>query len=304
MSLDLTSKAMIARLSIRGIWSAVAEDVEASRELARQKGIRSDVYRAMKKICDPKNVPSLKAFNSSHAALYNLHRSLTLAWDDKGGRLLPVEMYFDYMTKIEEAKQRMIERYDVLLSEIPVLKQRFRLDPETAGAYRDEDWPDPAELRQKLDVRVRITPLADASDFRVRLGEEEEAKIKAQVTKDLYGQLAGALSDLIGNLKTCVLDTQQRLAAYETDASGKVVRTFRDTAITNLRGMVANARKLNVLGDEGLDSLFAEIENSLCRHDPQTLRDNFVLRKQAVQSAGALAGRLAEIESVLTSVAA
>jgi hypothetical protein len=300
--MDLTNRAMIASLSIRGIWSAVAEDERVTAEVAQKHGVSAEVGRYMKKICDPKKVGTLKEFNSARSTLYNLHRTLTLAWDDKAGRMLPAAMYFDYMAKIGEAKQRMVEKYEAFLLEMPLLQARAQV--EMNGLYRAEDWPDPNELRQKVEVRVRITPLADASDFRVQLGAEEEAKIKEQVTRDLYTKLTGALGELVGNLKTCVLDTQERLAKYEVDAQGKTVHTFRDTAITNLREMVANARKLNVVGDPGLTALFDQIDGSLCRHEPQALRDNFVLRKQAVSDAGALAAQLGEIEKVLMAAAA
>ena len=233
--MDLTTRAMIATLSVKGIWSAVGEDEEASQDIAKQKGIRSDVYRAIKKICDPKQVPSLKKFNSSRSALRNLHRQLTLAWEDKGGRMLPATAYFDYMAKIDSAKQKVVDDYEAFLMDIPALKNRFQTDPETAGAFRDEDWPDVEDLRAKVDIRVRITPLADAADFRVALGADEESKIKEQVSKDLFAKLASGLADLVGQVKKCVLDTQQRLAKYEVDNKGKSLHTFRDTAVTSAR---------------------------------------------------------------------
>jgi hypothetical protein len=120
------------KLSIKGIWSAVGEDEEASQEIAKQKGIRNDVYRAIKKICDPRQVPVLKEFNSARSTLYNLHRQMTLAWDDKAGRMLPQAIYFDYMTKIGEAKQRVIEKYDAFLAQLPAIEEV----PERSGYCR------------------------------------------------------------------------------------------------------------------------------------------------------------------------
>jgi hypothetical protein len=154
-------------------------------------------------------------------------------------------------------------------------------------------------LRQKVDIRIRIQPLADTSDFRVQLGAEEEQRIKEQYSKDLGAKLAGALGELVSDLKKCVLDSKQRFESYATGKDGKVIHTFRDTAITNLREMIGDARKLNVLGDRTLNGLFDEIEQSLCSKDPQVLRDNFVERTKAVSSAGVIANKLASIESVL-----
>ena len=295
--MDLTSRAMVTSLSIKGIWSAVAEDERVTAEVAQRYHVSEEVGRYLKKVCDPKKVPALKKFNSSRSTLYNLHRKMTLAWDDKGGRMLPAAMYFDYMAKIGEAKQRLIEDYESFLKDIPALKANAQI--EQNGLFRDEDWPDPSEMLQKVDIRVRITPLADSGDFRVQLGADEEAKIKEQVERDLFGTLAGSLAELVGRIKTCVIDTQQRLEKYELDNKGKVLHSFKDTAITNLREMVAMVPKLNVIGDPTLTALGEEIETMLCQHEPQTLRDNYVVRKQVVSDAGNIAAKLASIESVL-----
>jgi hypothetical protein len=295
--MDLTSKAMIATLSIKGIWSAAAEDESVTSEVARQHQVSEDLGRYLKRICDPRKIPTLKKFNSSRGALRILHRKMTLAWYDKGGRMLPSAAYFEYMNAIGAQKQRVIEDYDAFLNEIPTLKAKARV--EMNALFHEEDWPDVDELRAKVDIRVRITPLADAADFRVQLGADEEAKIKAQVSKDLFANLAGGLAELVGQVKTCVQDTHARLAKYEVDGQGNTVHTFRDTAITNLREIVADARKLNVIGDPTLTALLDEIDGSLCQKDPQTLRDNFVQRQQAVNDADAIAKKLANVESVL-----
>ena len=66
---------------------------------------------------------------------------------------------------------------------------------------------------------------------------------------------------------------------------------------------MADARKLNVIGDPTLTELLDEIEKSLCQKDPQVLRDNFIVRKQAVSDATAIAKKLASIENVLSQQA-
>ena len=301
MALDLSSRAMIAHLSIRGIWSAVAEDERVTAEVAKQHGVSSDIGRYLKKVCDPKKIASLKDFNAKRAALYNMHRAKTLAWDDKGGRLLPAPEYFNYMADIDTAKVAMMTAYEVFLNELPAIKAKFQTDPETAGLYRDEDWPDVNELRARVDVRVRIQPLADPNHFLVKLGDEVEANIKAGIQKDVFSKLSAGLGDLVGRLKDVVTDAQERMAGYQVNAEGKTVKTFRDSAITNVRDMVADARKLNVIGDPTLNTLLNEIEAQLCTKDPQALRDNFILRKKAVNDAGSLAAKLANIENVLCS---
>jgi hypothetical protein len=298
--MDLKAKAMIAQLSIKGIWSAVAEDERVTAEVAAKHGVSANAGRYLKKILDPKQVPTLKAFNTSRSTLYNLHRQLTLVWNDKGGRLLPSDQYFDYMAKVGDAKQRVMEAYEAFITELPALRAKAQSDPEVNGLYRDEDWPNVEDLRAKVNIRVRIEPMADPSHFLCKLGDEEEAKIKAQVERDLFAKLAGGLADMVGRVKECVLDSQARLAKYETDSDGKVVHTFKDTAITNLREMVSNARKLNVIGDPTLAATLDDVDALLCQKDPQVLRDNFVERQKVVGDAGAIARKLANIESVLS----
>lgn len=302
MASEICKKAMIASVSVQGIWTAVGEDKEASASLAKQKGIRQDVYRAIKRIVDPKMVPTLKTFNSERATLYDLHRRMTLAWNDKGGRMLPMGIYFDYQQKIGEAKQRVLDAYELFIQEIPALKLKFQTDPDTAGAYNEGDWPDPAELRERVSVRVRIEPLADAADYRVSLADDELTRLRQDYERDMQGKLAKALVELLGDVKKVVVDAKDRLNSYMGE-DGKIARKFHDSAITNVREMIVNARKLNVLGDPNLNSLFDEIDNLICKRDPQDLRDNFFLRQQTVAHADTISRKLASIESMLSPMA-
>jgi len=299
--MNISERAMLVSLSIKGVWSAVAEDERISQEVAQRYAVSAEVGRYMKKICDPKKVPSLKKFNSTRNELYNLHRELTLPWDDHGTRLLPAAMYFDYMAKVQAAKTAMEEAYEEFLREIPALKAQARRDLN--GLFREEDWPEPDALRRRLSIRIKVMPMADANDFRVKLGAEEEAKIRQQVNQEVFQTLANSLLDLVRRLKTCVEDMHDRIGSYKTDSpvTGKTIKRFTDSAVNNLREMVEIIPKLNVLGSPEIDSLVQEIRNSLCRYDAQDLRDNYLLRRQVVKGAGEVAKKLAAIESVLAA---
>jgi len=297
--MSLTEKAMIARVNIKGPWNAAGEDEAESLAIARRKGISEDVYRAIKKLLDPKRVPTLKAFTSARSTMRTKHRQMTLAWEEKGGRLLPVTMYFDYMQEMGTLKQKVEDTYRDFCNDIPSLKLQFQTDPSTANAYREEDWPDPAELIAKFEVRLRITPLADADHFLCKIGEEEERRIKEDCSKDIYGKVVGGLAELVSDLKKVVEESLASIAKYETDSQGKVLHTFKDTAVLNVRKITATARKLNVLNDPTLNQLLDQIDANLGRKDPQVLRDNYVQRKQVVADAGDMVKKLAQIESAL-----
>jgi hypothetical protein len=289
----LKEKAMLASLSIRGIWTAVAEDERVTAEVAQRYQVESSVGRYMKRVCDPKKVPSLRKLNQARTDLYNIHRRLTLPWDDKGTRLLPAEMYFEYTRQVQEAKQAVLDAYEQFLYELPELKRQARIDLN--GLFREEDWPEPETLRRRLEIRVKILPFPDENDFRVSLGDEEVKRIREQITQDIYQSVAVSVLELVQRLRSTVTDMYERISRYDSKES----RSFKDTAVTNLRELLAIVPKLNVIGAPEINQICEELEQKLCQYDAQELRDNYLLRKKVLSESKAAMDRLAAVEQVL-----
>lgn len=296
MSDTICEKGMLVCLTIKGFWSAVIKDEQATNEVAAKYGANPNVGRYMKKLLDPKKIPALKKVNQDRSALRQFHYKLTLPWNDDGTRLLPAAMYFDYTSGITERTNALNGHYDEFLEALPTLREQAKRDLN--GLFREDDWPEAKDLKDRLSIRTKIFPLADASDFRCNLGAEHDALIKQEITANIYGKLTGGLCEVYTRLHACVQDMVERLEGYQVDAQGKVVKTFKDSAVNNLRELIDIVPKLNVMDDPTLTQI-AESLRMLVRNDAQKLRDDYVVRGQTVGAGKAIAAQLAKVTEIL-----
>lgn len=295
--MNITEKGMLTNLTIRQ-WAAVREDKKVSEEVAKQHGATRKVGRYMKDLIG-RDVAELARVREAASALRQFHYTMTLPWSDEGSRLLPSATYFDYAGGIAERKNAFESAVAAFEKAYPDLKAAA--EQKLNGLFDEADWPTPEVFRSKFSVRLRVFPLADASDFRVKLGSEEEELVRKQITTSMMASLSGAMADVFTRLKTCVGDLMERLARYEVDPQGKTVRTFRDSAVTNLRELVALVPKLNILNDPHLRELTEQIDQMLCQREAQELRDNYITRQKTVEDAAGLLKKLSDVETALAA---
>ncbi len=303
----ISEKAMLANLSIHGLWSGVREDREISQKVATDAGVRSakKMGRYEKFVIDPAN-QEFRKWHAEAGALRDYHYERTLPWNDDGTRLLTTAMYLDYTQGVAERKQRIEQAAQEFFNALPSLKEQRRF--EANGMFREEDWPDPITLADKLKIRIRIYPIADPNDIRVSLGEQEVKLIEKNAVATFQAKMAECMLDVFRRFKAqlCGTETQrgfiQKLNEYNVGPNGKVSGAFRDSVVTSLRDLVELVPKLNIMEDPTLKQLTEEIRQGLCARDAQDLRDDYMLRKQVVASAQTIATKLGAIEDVLSTL--
>ncbi len=87
-----------------------------------------------------------------------------------------------------------------------------------------------------------------------------------------------------------------KLRAYEKDASGKVLSTFRDSLVENVMSVAQLLPGLNITNDESLNKMASRLEESLCEFHPDELRVSGTRRNEVADRADAI---LAEISDFL-----
>jgi hypothetical protein len=275
---NISERAMLAALNVR-LWGAKTEDQEAARETEQRRGAKQGTYKTTKILVDPKKCPEYAALCAVRSAARQDYLRMTLAWIP-GERIMPSTTFFDLTAKIREHKAKWVAALDTFKRVYPALKAQAKIDQN--GAYNESDWPDVDDLDRKCSIRIRIAPLAAPDDFRVQLGAEQEALIRKEHEQDLYSNIASSILDLVARLRDTISESLERIGSYETDQQGKTVKTFRDSAVSNIRETVAIVRKLNFTGDTAIETVCAAIERSLLSQSAQELRDNYVARGEAV----------------------
>jgi len=268
---SLASSAMLTELSI-SVWTGRKKDRRESKEVATQnyadQGLVS-VNKMLMADCD-----KLKAINELRGKIRNhIHYPMTMPWSDSGLRLLPTSVYFDYNQQMSEA----INAFDTLVDEF-IDDYDFavsRAQAKLGNLFVRDDYPTSEQIRSKFGVSVNYTPLPDAGDFRVDIGNEASVQLKAEYDKFYSDQLSKAMGDVWKRMHTALSNMSDKL----TDSNGKK-QVFRDTLVSNALSMVDLLTTCNVTGDSQMEAMRLKLDGALRGITPEGLRDDEFLRAE------------------------
>jgi hypothetical protein len=159
---------------------------------------------------------------------------------------------------------------------------------ELGKLFNEQDYPPATSIRKRFALEVIITPCPDSGDFRADLDPDVLKDIGVKLEKHLEGLLDKAMDDAAHRITDVVGHMVKRLKAYKpankkkgTKAEGK----FHDTLVENIRDLAKLLPTFNLNNDSKLASIHQSIMKELCINDPDTLREDDVVRKKVVKSA-------------------
>ena len=263
MAQELQKKAMLVELSM-GTWSGTVYDREASEELLEEKGAKGNRARVRKTIIDRRY---LKAISGASEAIRRLHFLLTLPWDDKGSRLLPVAKYKDYQRLMDEAIERRAAAVRVFTEQYDEARQNAR--DELGELFREDDYETAAEVAARYYVEYEFGPVPDAKHFIADVGSREAARIRIAVTQQIEARLTAAVTSLYGRIAEAVGALADHIAPQ---GEGEKTRRLHGSVLERLREVVDATPALNLTGDRELTKLCGEIGAKLDGMDIEAFR--------------------------------
>lgn len=273
----IQSRAMLASCTVRR-WNPRVLDRKISREVQQLHNASADAGDFRKSLVDK---AALKALNTSGSAIRALHYTLTLPWDDEGDRMLPSKTFQKYTDEMRKLKTEDERLRGVLYSQYP---QLLAAAPARLGSmYDPNDFPSLADLPSKFDIRLSFKPVPDAQDFRVDIGDEAAAALRAQLNADIGEKLNGAVKDCYRRVEKVVSHISSTL--HQADP-----RIF-DTLVTNAREVIDCLTDLNVTNDPNLEAVRQELAALLPRN-ATILRADPDRRAEVANDADALLSKL------------
>lgn len=280
MTHALTTKAMIVNLS-SGLWQGYRLDRDASRKVTEDAGATSDAARVNKHLV-PKE--ALAAVVTAQNLIRTHFYANTLPWRDNGDRLMTRKLFLTFIPEHERLKAAFEAEVQKFLDDdypSAITKAEFRM----GTMFKREDYPAVSDLRRRFYVTLDIDAISTAGDFRVEIDEEHAAKVRATMEAALEQRLQAAAGDVWRRM----LSTTQYFA--ERMADPKAV--FRDTTVTNISEMLDLIPGLNVLDDEDIERVRAEIAKALGGIDARDIRKDPALRAELAGEAKAIVDRCA-----------
>lgn len=270
-------------------WSGRRDDKAVAKEVAQQHGTSESVGRYRKRLIADEAFAEIRKVTNEARKYHHYH---TLSWDDDGYRVLPSKAYFEYTTAMRGLHQKFDAAADVVCEHGNYMSLIERAKRELNGLFRPEDYPASSAIRSKFDFRVVIRPFPASEDFRVSIGQQDEAQIREQIESDVMKAVAGSMQEVYMRLHGTITDMVQRLAAFGYDGEGKIVHPFRDTVLTNVTDLIGVLPKLNLLDDPALNQITGEIQQAFGKLNPQDLRDDMVVRQATISEAERISAKM------------
>ena len=274
----LHENAMIVRLSISR-WTARKYDRSVTREVAKNYGTSEESGRFNKKLIAKEALQSIeRAANRART----FHYEQTLPWDDFGGRILPSKNFMEYSKGIRGFRLEFENSVRDFLKGYPDYREEAK--KRLSKMFNPLDYPGASEIKRKFGFGTSIEPVPHSNDFRVSLSKSEQSRIEKELNSSIELRLKSANDDLFRRLAEVVKRFIDSLSDPET--------VFRSSLVDNAEKLVELLPRLNVTDDKDIEKLRKDVSRKLAVHSPEDLREDKVLRGQAVKDAKAILSRL------------
>ena len=263
----------------------VKVDKNASKELRKDKGVKGK--KRAKVVVDIFDSPYLDHAKKIGAGLRTFVYKNTLPWGDDGRRFLPnaTKLKFD-----AEVSQRVVMIREVMekhFKDLPRLKKRW--ENEGGDLAKDENniiWPTEAEARLKFSIDIDPGTIEDMDDVRVgALPKEHQERFIADVRAAEERRMNKTVQDVSARVVEVLERVVDRTKQYGKDKDGKVVGSFTNTLISNVRELAGLLEHFNITGDPEIEDVRRRMVNDICHINPEDLKESESLRKETGEKA-------------------
>lgn len=279
----LSSSALIVNLSL-SVWTGRKLDKRVSEEVDQAKSTKTRAGNYNKNLLagDTKLANITKIANACRSWLY----SYTQPWGDNGDRILPVSSLLDFKSRLTDYERQFGDAVNEFLNDYDTLVAAAAF--QLGDLFNREDYPTRESITSKFAFRYSITPLPQAGDFRVDIGNDGLKELQDQYERVMTERVEGAMREAWDRLHDCLTRMSERLAD-DTDENGDVKRKiFRDSLVENAVEICGLLKTFNITGDLRMDEMRKQLEDAIRNVDAQTLRDSDHLRQETKRKVDAI----------------
>ncbi len=255
---------------------------EQKAQAAETFGAEGEFLSAGKKLLDTKH-PAFKAVTGVRSRIVSLWKGMSLPYPEPGIRLIrqdQIDTFTEQLTSLKEELGEAVGRLDEHYAELKSVAR-----DQLGSLFNSADYPE--SLRGMFQVTWDF-PSVEPPDYLRQLNPDVYRQECERVASRFDEAVQMAEAAFIEELQGLVSHLTERLSG-RSDGKPKV---FRDSAIENLTDFFARFRHLNLRNNEQLDELVVQCQQAVQGVEPQTLRDNNVLRQS-------VASELSQVQNVL-----
>lgn len=209
----------------------------------------------------------------------------TAPWSDSGLRLLPTVNFMKFterMNDFEEEMETLVKAFVVIYPTL-ITAQALAL----GDMFKRDDYPTANEMMTKFSFRVNYMPVPSSGDFRVDVGNQAQAELKARLESLTQERIDSAMADVRERLSTHLKRMSDRLTTDYVGGEAKQ-RRFHDTLVDGALELCDLTKALNVTNDLALETARSQLEQLLVGVTPTDLRKNEAIRQDVKRNVDAI----------------
>jgi len=209
----------------------------------------------------------------------------TAPWSDSGLRLLPTVNFMKFTERMNDFEEEMEAIVKSFVAIYPTLITAQAL--ALGDMFKRDDYPTANEIMTKFSFRVNYMPVPSSGDFRVDVGNQAQAELKARLESLTQERIDSAMADVRERLSTHLKRMSDRLTTDYVNGEAKQ-RRFHDTLVDGALELCDLTKSLNVTNDVTLEEARKQLEQLLVGVSPADLRKNEAIRQDVKKNVDAI----------------
>lgn len=209
----------------------------------------------------------------------------TAPWSDSGLRLLPTVNFMKFTERMNDFEEEMETLVKSFVAIYPTLITAQAL--ALGDMFKRDDYPTANEIMTKFSFRVNYMPVPSSGDFRVDVGNQAQAELKARLEALTQERIDSAMADVRERLSTHLKRMSDRLTTDYVNGEAKQ-RRFHDTLVDGALELCDLTKSLNVTNDAALEEARKQLEQLLVGVSPADLRKNEAIRQDVKKNVDAI----------------
>ena len=209
----------------------------------------------------------------------------TAPWSDSGLRLLPTVNFMKFTERMNDFEEEMEALVKSFVAIYPTLITAQAL--ALGDMFKRDDYPTANEIMTKFSFRVNYMPVPSSGDFRVDVGNQAQAELKARLESLTQERIDSAMADVRERLSTHLKRMSDRLTTDYVGGEAKQ-RRFHDTLVDGALELCDLTKSLNVTNDMALEGARKQLEELLVGVTPADLRKNEAIRQDVKKNVDAI----------------
>ena len=253
----LSSSAVLVELNL-SYWTGKKTDRKTAKEVEADKGATTKALNTQKILLgDCKEHAAVVKYL---ARVRTWSNSVTLPWSDSGPRMLPAVKIFDYKHTLQQHEDKINELVQEFLD---AYRNAIQAAQFSMGTLFDaSDYPDVSEIAGKYAFNCTFTPVPEAGDFRVTIGQQGLVELRDQYEAQYTRRLEDAMKENWSRLHSALSTMSNQLRVEGKDGATSTGKLYASTldGILELCDMLGD---FNLTGDPELEKARRDLKMTL-----------------------------------------